>query len=308
MNFEIENALRVQAILYNTDLESLRKAFSALVRAVENAIDQQKTVQVVYGDCSPIPILSQDTLEKWKEECTEHDAISVEYHYFGQNLGSAQGHNTLMNKAEGVFAQNGNGGLLCIMNPDVKLAGDALIFLIESLRRPQIGIVEARQLPIEHPKHYDEKTGETSWTSTATALTTTKIFWRVEGFDADTFFLYCDDVDFTWRIREIGLKALFQPASVVFHDKRLNIEGAWSASPAEIYYSAEAALLLTYKWSRSDLTEKYLAYFKSSSDPVLLKAAVEFDDRRQNNKLPMPRDLQHKVGEFINLNYAKHRF
>lgn len=310
MTSRVETALRVQTILYNTELSSLRMAYFALANAAKNAEKRCsiESVQIVYGDCSPAPILSDAILEEWRHELGEENAVSCEYHYFGQNLGSARGHNSLMNRAEGVFAQDGAGGLLVIMNPDVKLAGDALVHLIETLGRPQVGIVEARQLPIEHAKHYDEKTGETSWISTATALTRSKTFWEINGFDSDTFFLYCDDVDFSWRIRELGLKAIFQPASVIFHDKRLNIKGEWSATAAEAYYSAEAALFLTHKWSRHDLTRKYLAYFKLSSEPVLLKAAAEFESRREGNRLPEPRDPSHQIGQFVGLEYAKHRF
>src|SRR5690606_12759794 len=128
------------------------------------------------------------------------------------------------------------------------------IELNHALRRPGVGLVEAKQIPIEHPKDFDPETGETSWASTACAMGPLEVFREIDGFDADSFFLYGDDVDFSWRVRLAGYKVIHQSSAFVFHDKRLSHEGRWMSSPAEQYYSAEATLLLTYKWSRSDLT------------------------------------------------------
>jgi len=302
--------LRVQSVLYRTDVESLKSSYFTLAHAasVLKTHGLVGEVQLVYGDCSPSSILSPAMIERWQEEVGPENALKIDYNFFGANLGSARGHNMLMSKAQGSLARDGTGGFLAIMNPDVKLAGDTLLQLLTTLLRPGVGLVEARQLPIEHPKHYEEETGETSWASTATAMTTSEIYWSVDGFDADTFFLYCDDVDFSWRVRELGHKVVFQPGAVIFHDKRLSLDGGWAASEAEAFYSAEAALLLTHKWSRSDLTSKYLLYFKSGVNPVLARAAVEFEKRRDNETLPSPRNNAHKIAQFVGLEYAKHRF
>lgn len=302
--------LRVQSVLYGTDLDSLKLTYLSLAHAAKilklhKLVDR---VEIAYGDCSPASILGGAMVAEWQQELAPEDAVPFEIQFFDDNLGSARGHNTLMNHAKGDLAKKGKGGYLAIMNPDVKLSGDTLLHMLLTLLRPNVGIVEARQLPIEHPKHYDEQTGVTSWVSTALAMTTTQIFWKIGGFDADSFFLYCDDVDFSWRIRELGHLAVFQPAATVFHDKQLSTDGAWMVSSPEEYYSAEGALMLTHKWSRSDLTEEYLEHFKLAKNPHLNKAAAAFAERRKKNKLPKPRDRNHKVGQFVGLEYAKHRF
>jgi hypothetical protein len=194
---------------------------------------------------------------------------NIEYTFFQQNLGSAAGHNRLLANAES--------DLVMTANPDILVAPRMYLELIEALSRPGAGLAEARQLPVEHPKFYDPRTGETSWGSTACLIGSTELFRQLEGFDADTFFLYCDDVDFCWRAQLAGLKVIHQPSAVVFHDKRLKNDGGWMPSAAEKQYSAEAGLLLPYKYSREDLTEKYLDFFRSSSEEHLIKAAHDSD-------------------------------
>ncbi len=139
------------------------------------------------------------------------------YQFFGENLGSAKGHNELAKDASADF--------LLILNPDIVVSPRFLQHLVSSFKDESTGIAEGKQIPIEHPKDYDIRTGETSWASTACAMTPTHLFHKLGGFDSETFFLYCDDVDYSWRVREAGFKVIFVPAAVVFHDKRIGAEG-----------------------------------------------------------------------------------
>jgi len=34
-----------------------------------------------------------------------------------------------------------------------------------------------------------------------------ELFLELQGFDADTFFLYCDDVDLSWRVRLAAIRS-----------------------------------------------------------------------------------------------------
>ncbi len=134
------------------------------------------------------------------------------------------------------------------------------------------------------------------------------IFEEIGCFDSDTFFLYCDDVDFSWRVRLAGHRVIYQPTATVFHDKRLSDEAGWLPSGAEKYYSAEAALLLPYKWSRPDITQRILKEFQASNLDYLQKAAKEFLAREAALTLPGQIDPEHRVGSFVGDMYAVHRF
>ena len=292
--------IRVQSVLYNLAVENVERALEYLDNAALLARRQgfAKNVSVAYGDCSPNKILSDQDLDHLRGRFK--NLTNIDYSFFGTNLGSAAGHNSLLKAA--------NSDFVMIMNPDVLVAPNLFEELLQPFSQNRVGLVEARQTPIEHPKDYDVTTGETSWASTACAIGPLAVFTEVSGFDSDTFFLYCDDVDFSWRVRLAGYKIIHRRSAAVYHDKRLSNTGNWIAGAAEQYYAAEAALLLPFKYSRPDLAEINLAYFQNSEDESLLKAASAFEARRAAGRLPEPIDVDHLVGEFTDGTYSRHRF
>jgi len=293
-------SIGIQSIIYQLPFESVERSLAAVARSAQlvQRTSLCKSVSVYYGDCSPTRMISDAQLEKLRAQFGMH--LNVHYHFFDSNLGSARGHNAL--------ASSNSNQMFVILNPDVLMAPRVLQILVEEFKEPGVGIVEAKQLPIEHPKDFLLTTGETSWVSTACAMVASSLFQQLRGFDADSFFLYCDDVDFSWRVRQAGYKAVYQPRAAVFHDKKLSPQAQWQTSSAERYYSAEAALILSYKWSRADLTQQFLDSFKASGEDYLIKAAKKFETMRRNGTLPLPQDPEHKIGQFIAGNYAKHRF
>ncbi|MDR3533227.1 MAG: glycosyltransferase family 2 protein [Rhodopila sp.] len=294
--------LQVQSVLFNNTIEDVERAVVAMARAAELAITSGALSRVVlrYGDSGPLPALDEAGLARIRG--ATRGALAVEYDYFGANLGSARGHNRLADQAvEGTH-------FLWVQNPDVLVSPRLFETVLEPFDRAGVGQVEAKQLPIEHPKDYDASTGETAWATTACVMIPLSLFRSINGFDADTFFLYCDDVDLSFRIREVGFRVLFQPAAVCFHDKRLSPSGGWLPTGAEHFYSAEAGLMMAHKWSRPDLVDQILGYFTKSDDPVLRRAAGGFLSRRAAGTLPEPRDPNHTVAEFHGHLYAKHRF
>jgi GT2 family glycosyltransferase len=293
-------SLRIQSVLYGNALQNVDMALASAARAAALAVaaGELSYVEVAFGDSSSEPVIDSGALCRLRQRYLEFSRI--DYSFFNSNFGSARGHNTLLRAGATQF--------ILIMNPDVRLAPSALLELLRPFRRVGVGMTEARQLPVEHPKAFDRITGETSWATTACALIPRPVATAVNGFDAESFFLYCDDVDFSWRIRLLGLKVIYQPSAVAFHDKRLSDKGQWQAGPAEMYYSAEAALMMAWKWSRPELVELYLASFANSDQDHLRRAAAEFERRRQTGALPKPLDPAHKVAQFVGNNYTEHRF
>ncbi|SDG47347.1 glycosyltransferase [Dyella sp. 333MFSha] len=291
--------LRVQAVLYGNEPEAIIKTVEHLDRAAELAIAAGAFGQVtlVYGDSSPSDELRASVEDAKRRAVTLAD---VEYHHFGANRGSAGGHNALLDTGQTDFS--------ILMNPDILFAPTALMELARPFADPAVGMTEPKQLPFEHPKDYSLATGETVWASGACTLVRRSLLTELNGYDAATFFLYCDDVDLSWRARLKGYKLIYCPEAAVFHDKRLSSTGEWVAGWAEKYYSAEAGLLLAYKYSRDDLVEKISSHFANSGDEVWLSALDGFNAREREGRLPERLDPNHKVAVFRDGFYARHRF
>jgi GT2 family glycosyltransferase len=292
--------IQIQSVLYGNSTESVVRSAKFLQQSV--CIAQQRGLvsraHLAYGDCSPRPIFEQG-VQLLAEELLP--ALSIGYEYFDANLGTAAGHNRLAGENQPDF--------FLIMNPDVLPSPRCLANLLNTaLGNPKVGVVEAKQLPLEHPKDFDPVTGRTSWASTACALFRRDAFDKAGRFDAQSFFLYCDDVDMSWSIRQIGYDVVYCADAFVFHDKRLSTSAKWCPTSAERYYSAEAALLLAHKWSRPDVLEALKNDFSASEEPEYQKALNEFQVRQAEGRLPTPIDGSNEIAEFIGGNYASHRY
>ena len=292
--------IQIQSILYNNDKCAIEKA----INHIDNAIKVYEqgggdiSCALYYGDASPDPIFSEEDITNINARF--HHISKIESIFFDENTGTAKGHNRLATKSESEY--------IMVMNPDVLVNPRFFLEMLEGLKDDTVGMVEARQTPIEHPKEYDKKTFETSWSTTACVIFRRCVFEKIHGFDEQSFFMYCDDVDFSWRIRLEGYKLIYRPSAVVYHAKRLSSGGSWKPTSAEIYYSAEAALFMAYKWSQQKLLKKLLFDFKHSKEKVYNDAAREFERRRRNGNLPNPLDEEHKIATFVEGGYAKHRF
>jgi GT2 family glycosyltransferase len=228
-------SVTVQSILFENDAESIVKAAAATANSARWARESGAlgSWTLALGDCGREPTLGSDEVDRVRASVESHGGELV-YVVFGENLGHGGGHNRL--------APETSSELLLFLNPDALLAPDTLGALLAALT-PGVGVVDGRQLPLEHPKDFDAETGETSWSSGACSLTRRGVFDEVGGFDSETFFLYCDDVDYSWRLKLAGHAVRHEPAARVFHDKRLTVDGDIVASSAEVYFSAEAGLL-----------------------------------------------------------------
>ena len=129
------------------------------------------------------------------------------------NIGFGRGHNRMM---EAAFADGADYYVLC--NPDGFLHPNAIKALVSrSAQFDDFALVEARQFPNEHPKIYDFATLKTPWCSGGCLLVPKRLHAEIGGFD-DGFFMYCEDVDYSWRARLAGASCVMAPDAFFFHD------------------------------------------------------------------------------------------
>lgn len=292
--------ITLQSVLFHSDLARVERALESLDNAARwGRFDGAfAAVDVRIGDCSPSPLVSPALLEQWRVAFP--NLSGIDYRFFGENLGHGGAQNRLAEASDSDF--------LVFANPDVIVDADALSLLVREFADPTVAAVEAKQLPLEHPKDYDPRTGATSWVAGAFCMVDRAVFVELGGFDHESFFMYCDDVDLSWRIRASGRKVLIQPAALAFHDKRVGGSGVLEPTTAERYFSVESALILAAKWSRPDIVDGILAHFDAHPEATATRACTEFRRRRDAGLLAEPHDPDHLTAEFTGGNYAHHRY
>lgn len=294
-------SLRIQSVLFHQSPQELDRLVRSLVNTVRRTRAECGLGRVSFqlGDCSPMPVLADEHRASLESAAGDAD-VDVEYRHFAENLGHAGGQNRLL--------QGAHEDLVLFINPDAYTSPDLLLELSLPLGNPRGGIIESRQIPLEHPKGFDAMTGATSWACFAGALVTRAAIDAAAGLDSESFFLYCDDVDFSWRVKLAGLDVVHQPTALIFHDKHLDTEGRIVVNEAEIYYAAEAAMMLAWKYSREDLATRWLEQFTASAHPLERQAADAFRRRQGEGSLPGQLDKEGRVAQFHGTNFAPHRF
>ncbi len=300
MNDQIQ--LRAQSILYKNELDSVEKSVASIANAV--AVSRKnggyvKRAEIYFGDASPESIMTEEYVAMLNSKYGEN--VDVTYTFFGFNSGTSKGQNILFKTCTAEY--------LMIYNPDIVVCSTYFINMLQPYLSgdKNIGMVEARQTPIEHPKKYDMLTMEEIWGAMACVIVPSSVYRELGGLDEENFFMYCDDVDFSWRVRLSGRKVLYSPNTPVFHGHRLDSKGCLIASEAERYYSAESALMMAYKWS-NDKRLNELIEICSNGDSYQKKALAYYNKRKEEGTLPKRLDKDHKIAYFKNGNYSENRY
>ncbi len=199
---ELKGPLRLTAgiVLYNNETFQIAELMAS-IRLAASALPSGITVDVALLDNGGIPFDPAALPE------------TVHYEKPGTNLGFGKGHNALMRRAFQAGADFYLG-----VNPDGLLHPDCLVHLLRMATADQGGsLLEAIQFPEEHPKWYEPDTFDTSWVSGACFLMPRAIFEATQGFD-EHMFLYCEDVDLSWRVRLAGFRTRICPTAIFHHD------------------------------------------------------------------------------------------
>jgi GT2 family glycosyltransferase/ubiquinone/menaquinone biosynthesis C-methylase UbiE len=174
------------------------------------------------------------------------------------NIGFGRAHNILMNEA---FRDGAD--YFLAMNPDGALEPQALEAMIRMAQAAKgRAIIEALQFPDEHPKSYDPITFETPWASGACLLIPRLVHAKVGGFD-ERFFMYCEDVDLSWRVRAAGFEVKFCPRALFFHP--VGVRAFNSERHKRLLASG---VLLARKWGSTSFEQRVSAELEASGGPL----------------------------------------
>jgi len=198
------------------------------------------------------------------------------------NIGFGAGHNLLAERAESAY--------LWFLNPDTVPFWDCLARLVARAEAvPRAGLVEAAQFPVEHPKAYDPESHCTNWCSGACLLARTGVLRDLGGFDP-RLFLYCEDVDLSWRCWMAGRECHYLPQARCVHVTQEHDTG--KDRSIEQRWMHVGALFLRARHFGDAEVEQYLGELSGSLDPGLLadvRAAFDAIRPREPAVPPHPR-------------------
>ena len=140
----------------------------------------------------------------------------------------------------------GKSPYVCFFNIDTSLYKDTLSELWNIIQNSdsRVAAWELRQQPFEHPKMYNPINMETEWVSGAAFAVRREVFEQVNGFD-DGIFMYCEDVDLSWRIRCLGYKLQYVAQSKINH---YTYADPLQTKRAQYIYGIINNLLLRYRF------------------------------------------------------------
>jgi len=225
----------VGVVTYNNADRQLRRMISSTRIALEQAGLESAGRIYVVDNGSPTASL------------TQADASVTRLESAG-NVGFGAGHNRLMQAA---FEQGAD--LYIAANPDGAFHPGAIAALVQMMQAQDgRALIEAGQFPAEHPKDYNPFTLETAWASGACLAIPRRIFETIGGFD-ESFFMYCEDVDLSWRARAAGFPVRICPRAQFLHavTNRPRV-------PAVLKMIFTSGIVLARKWGNSDF-EAWLA-------------------------------------------------
>ena len=145
-------------------------------------------------------------------------------------------------------AREASGDFLLFLNVDTEIAPDCAAKLRDRLLHdPGCAIAEARQSPMEHPKFYWPGTGRVDWSSACCMLMRRSLFIECGGFD-EIFFMYGEDVDLSFRLRDRGYRLAYVRSALCTH---FDEDKDTSQVLERTYNAIRSSILLRARYSSS---------------------------------------------------------
>lgn len=154
------------------------------------------------------------------------------------NKGFGYGHNSNI--------KNSNSEYILVTNVDLELEAQSLLTVVKTAVKDNKNVAswELRQKPYEHPKIYNPVTLETNWSSSACILFRRSAFEAVKGYE-ERIFLYGEDVEISYRLRDNGYILKYCPKAVCWH---YSYKYAHELKPAQFFGSTLANIYIRLRY------------------------------------------------------------
>jgi GT2 family glycosyltransferase len=235
---------RLQAAAFGLNLEILGST-NVFVGIVTYNNDSAAICRIIKSACAAFLHAGLESRERIlivdngnKTNLNTTDDLAVKRLTSQGNVGFGAAHNRLMAEAFRFGAD-----IYIAANPDGAFHHKAIAAIVQMMQAHHgRALIEAVQFPAEHPKPYDPYTFETPWVSGACLAIPRCLFEEIGGFD-DNFFMYCEDVDLSWRSRANGFSVRICPRALFFHSVTNR-----PRDPAVLEKIFNAGIILARKW------------------------------------------------------------
>lgn len=244
MNEKPAISIGVVIVAYKPDIPSLRKLTLEAVSGLEPLVSR---ADVFVWDNSPAPqALAADYAGD------ERVTVMAEN---GGNIGFGAAVNRVIERTQKDW--------YIVLNQDLRIAEGALTRAVEAIRRanPSTAVLEFAHRSREHPKQYDPVSRETPWFSGAAFCVSRDAFMEAGGFD-HRLFMYGEDVDLSFRFRLNGMRVVYLPDCIVFHD---DIVGEHGQKPLQEVYDRANNILLRIKYGSALVAMRGILWLMAES-------------------------------------------
>lgn len=207
--FNFERDLVVSIVIYNNSIEEIDNALSYLNLAIENTFSKKvifKQVDVLLNFNSDANIYSLGSYKNFNLHKLGD----------GKNIGFGAAHNKSFKYAKNNLREKDF--FFLILNPDGVVHPDSLLNASDFILSYEgVGVFELIHMPIPHPKRHSNVDYTTLWFSGAAAIIDNKTYESTGGFD-ENIFLYSEDLEYSIRLTQLGVKIRTMPKAVFWHD------------------------------------------------------------------------------------------
>jgi GT2 family glycosyltransferase len=211
---------------------------SSRLNEINNLLIPSLEKQTYKGNIT-LSLLNYEANKKIKrEDVKESKKLGINIVNPNKPLGFGEAHNYSFNfiKPEKYFL---------IINSDIYLERDCIKEMVNTFNN-DVGLVEARQLPFQHPKDKPHKdTFETNWASGCCLLINVEFFKKVGGFDP-LYWMYLEDVDLSWKAWINGYSVVQNPKAVAYHFTGAYFKYQNNAYELEHFWSIRNFLYISY--------------------------------------------------------------
>ena len=192
----------ISIVTYNSS-KWLDKFFSSLL----NQVYPTQLINILLTDNNS----TDDTIKLCYSSLEKYSNYFNSFKIFERsNLGFGCGHNHNLSE--------GNADYFLVSNVDLEFSPDAIFEAVNTAISDDNDVAswEFRQKPFEHPKYYNPVSLETYWSAHACTLFRRSALEYVKGYE-EKIFLYGEDVELSYRLRDNGFRIKYCPSAVCWH-------------------------------------------------------------------------------------------